>query len=75
MVKNNVRGIPLASMEKIIRKAGANRVSDSAKDELRKILEQEAEEITKKATLLARHAGRKTIKEEDIKLASKTNSF
>jgi histone H3/H4 len=70
-MKTTKRGIPLASMEKIIRKSGANRVADSAKVELRKILQNHAEEISKKAALLARHAGRKTIKTEDIKLAAK----
>ncbi len=76
MVRNNrVRGIPLAAMEKIIRKSGNVRVSDSAKEELRNILVEKAEEITKKARMLSNHAGRKTIKEEDVKLAAKTNSF
>ncbi|MCK5107583.1 MAG: NFYB/HAP3 family transcription factor subunit [Nanoarchaeota archaeon] len=70
-----MRGIPLAAMEKIIRKSGNVRVSDSAKEELRNILVEKAEEITKKARMLSNHAGRKTIKEEDVKLAAKTNSF
>jgi len=69
------RGIPLASMEKLIRKSGAHRVSESAKEELRKILEDKAENISKKAIMFVKHAGRKTIKEEDIQLAAKSNSF
>ena len=76
MAKNKTgRGIPLASMEKLIRKSGAQRVSECAKEELRKILEVKAEDISKKATMFAKHAGRKTIKEEDVQLAAKSNSF
>ena len=65
------RSIPLAAMEKILKKSGANRVADSAKIMLRDVLEGIAEDISTQATKLASHAGRKTIKSEDIKLASK----
>lgn len=65
------RGIPLASMEKIMKKAGADRISDGAKEELRKVIEENIKQIATKATKLANHAGRKTIKVEDIKLAYK----
>ncbi len=67
MAKNS---ISLSAMEKLMKKAGADRVSEEAKDELRKTLEEKAEEITKAAIRFSRHAGRKTIKAEDIKLAS-----
>ena len=63
--------IALASAHRIIKKFGAERVSDTAADELRKILEIVAENISKQAVELARHAHRKTIKPEDIILASK----
>ena len=63
--------LPLAAMEKLLKKAGAKRVSDSAKIALKDILEDHAEEIALKAIKFAAHAGRKTIKTEDIKLASK----
>lgn len=65
------RGIPLASMEKIIKKVGADRISEGAKEELRKIIEEKIGEISQIAIKLANHAGRKTIKTEDIKLAHK----
>ena len=58
-------------MEKIIKKSGADRVSDTAKVDLKAVLEDLAEEIAEKAIQLSRHAGRKTIKSTDIKLASK----
>ena len=65
------RLIPLAAMEKIMRQAGADRVSDDAKSSLKSIIEEKAEEISKRAIKFAIHAGRKTIKAEDIKLAVK----
>ena len=63
--------LPLAAMEKILKKAGAERVADNAKIALRGVLEDIAEEISLQANKLASHAGRKTVKSEDIKLASK----
>lgn len=65
------RTIPLAAMEKIIKASGAERVSDKAKEALKEVLESIAEEIAYNAVRLAAHAGRKTIKASDIKLAAK----
>ena len=64
--------LALASMDKLLRKAGANRVSDSAKKALKTLLEEYSETITKKAVELARHGGRTTVKAADIKLAART---
>lgn len=61
----------LSAMYRILKKAGAARVSDESADELRRIMEDLAESIAKSAVEMASHAGRKTIKGEDIKLASK----
>lgn len=61
----------LAAMYRIMKKSGAERVSDDAADELRKILEEVAERIARQAAELSTHAGRKTIKPEDIRFASK----
>ena len=63
--------LPLAAMEKLLKKCGAERVSDKAKAALKNVIEEKAEEIAAKAIRLAIHAGRKTVKEGDIKLASK----
>jgi len=65
------RRIPLATMEKILKSAGAERVSDKAKATMKNILEDIADEIAGNAVKLASHAGRKTVKAGDIKLASK----
>lgn len=61
--------LPLAPVERIIRKAGAGRVSEDAGIELAKVLEEYGVEISREAMILANHAHRTTIKEEDIRLA------
>ena len=65
------RLLPLAAMEKLLKNSGAERVSDKAKAALKNALEEVAMEIASKAVTLANHAGRKTVKAGDIKLASK----
>ncbi|MHB8566600.1 MAG: histone family protein [Nitrososphaerales archaeon] len=62
----------LAAVYRIIKKAGAERVSDEAAEELRRVLELVAGQIAKQATELSVHAGRHTVKAADVKLASKT---
>ncbi len=63
--------IAKASVDKLIRKAGAERVSEDASKALAKILEEEAIDVAREAVALAEHAGRKTVKKEDIELAIK----
>jgi len=63
--------ISLAPMERIIKNAGAKRVSEGAKEKLRDIAEEYASGIAERANLLARHANRKTVKKADIILAFK----
>jgi len=65
------RLLPLAAMEKILKSVGADRVSDKAKVALKNIVEDVSEEITQDAVKFAMHAGRKTVKAGDIKLAAK----
>ena len=65
------RSIPLASMEKILKSCGAHRVSDKAKSALKSAIEDIAEDIALSAVKFATHAGRKTVKEGDIKLAAR----
>ena len=58
-------------MYRILKKSGAERVSDESADELRRITEELALAIAKSAVEMSTHAGRKTVKAEDVKLASK----
>ncbi|MBU7012189.1 MAG: NFYB/HAP3 family transcription factor subunit [Theionarchaea archaeon] len=63
--------LPLASVEKLIRKAGAHRVSKGAAKELASYLDDVAIEIAREAVILSEHAGRKTVRAEDINLSRK----
>ncbi|MEM0437827.1 MAG: histone family protein [Candidatus Micrarchaeia archaeon] len=61
--------LPRAPIERLIKRAGAERVSDGAVEALADVLEEYAIKIATQAIKLGRHAGRKTVTEEDIKLA------
>ncbi len=63
-----VRVFPLAPLERIARKAGAERVSASAVEVIREAVLDEAEKIAIDAVAVSRHAGRVTVKAKDIKI-------
>lgn len=63
--------MPKAPVARILFKAGAKRVSQSATDTFADVLREIAEETANKAVQIARHSGRKTVQEGDIKLAAK----
>jgi len=60
-----------AAAWRICKRAGAERVSHAAARKLAEILEQVGLKIAKEALDYAVHAGRKTVKEEDIVIAAK----
>jgi len=63
--------IAAAPMAEILKNAGAERVSEPAAQALASVMKEIAFEIAKDAVKFANHAGRKTIKREDIELARK----
>ncbi len=67
----NMSEIPKAPIARIIKDAGAERVSEDAKAELAAYVEEVAREVAVEANKVAKIAKRKTIKADDIKLAIK----
>ena len=67
--KKNITVIPKAPMARMLMNAGAKRVSQSAIDALNDVLTEKAMTIAEKAVQIAKHSGRKTVNEGDIKLA------
>jgi len=63
--------LPLAAVDRIIRKATGVRVSENAAKELSVFLEEEGMKVAQQASIFSKHAGRKTITDEDIRLALK----
>lgn len=63
--------LPIAPFKRIVQKVGGSRVSADAADALREAVEDVAMDIAQKASRLAEHAGRKTVTEQDIRLAAK----
>jgi DNA-binding protein len=67
----NMGEIPIAPIGRIIKNAGGQRVSEDAEVALDKVLEEWAEDVSRQAVKLAKHAGRKTVNASDIELAVK----
>ncbi len=63
--------LPLAPFERILKKAGAKRVSNEALVEFSKVIEEKLIKVASEAAALAKHAGRKTIIDEDIRAAKR----
>ena len=64
--------LPIAAVVRIAKKSGAERVGSDAAAALVAKTEDYIANLIKEANKLAKHAGRKTIKEEDIFLAIKS---
>jgi histone H3/H4 len=67
----NMNELPIAPFGRIIKNAGGKRIAEDAKEALEKVVEESAEDISRQAVILARHAGRVTVQASDIELAVK----
>jgi histone H3/H4 len=63
--------IAAAPMVEILKNAGAERVSEPAAQAMAEVMKEVAFDLAKDAVKFSHHAGRKTIKREDIELARK----
>lgn len=63
--------LPKAPMARILVNAGAKRVSTEAMEAMVEALERVGLEISEQAIKNAKHAGRKTVHDSDVKLAVK----
>lgn len=63
--------LPLAPLERLLRKAGAKRVSKSAVKEFAHVIVDYAHDLSGEAVALAKHAGRKTIVDADVRMAKR----
>lgn len=64
--------LPIAAVIRIAKKSGAERVGSDAASAMVAMTEDYIANLTKEANKLAMHAGRKTLKKEDIELAAKS---
>jgi len=63
--------IPLATVERMMREAGAKRVSKEASREFAVYIQKMTQAIAMESGEFADHFGRKTITEKDVNLAKK----
>ena len=63
-------GFAKARVDRLLREAGAHRVSADAISRLNEILSNKGTEYAKRAVEIAKHSGRKTVQEADIRLAA-----
>ncbi len=63
--------IPLAPLKRIAKNSGADRISEEAVEELRGVVEDIAEDLAKDAVTATKHAGRVTVKKEDVELVTR----
>ena len=62
----------IAPVKRLIEKAGGKRVSRGAAVELAKYLEKRAKDVASEAAELAKHSGRSTVMNRDVRMALKS---
>lgn len=67
--RKSEKELPFAPLERLLRKAGAKRVSKSAVREFSAVISDYAFTLSAEAASLAKHAGRKTIIDSDVRMA------
>ncbi|AAR39197.1 NEQ348 [Nanoarchaeum equitans Kin4-M] len=60
---------PVAPLYRIMRQAGAKRVTKDAKEAFVEVAVEIAKRVARRAAELAKHAKRVTVKEQDVRLA------
>ena len=64
------RAIPIAAIERLVKKAGAERASPSAVLALENLLSEIAEDIARRSVKYMKYAKRSTLKRADIEIAA-----
>jgi len=67
---NTMADLPIAAVVRVAKNSGAERVGSDASEILVAKTEDYLGKLVKEAVKLAAHAGRKTLKEEDIEMAA-----
>ena len=63
--------LPKAPINRLFKKAGGDRLSSDARDLILENIEGYAVSLMRDSVNISRHAGRKTVMAEDVKLAKK----
>jgi histone H3/H4 len=69
------KSFSLYEIEQFIREAGAEKVTEDAVLRLEEEIEKLAEQMTERSRVYAQHAGRKTIKADDVRLIFDGSGF
>jgi len=62
--------LSLSAVERIIKKGGAERISADATETLADLMEEYGVSLSKEAKKMSDHAGRKTLRGSDIRMAA-----
>ena len=63
--------VPKAPVARILQNAGAKRVSEEAVATFADVIANISQDISERASMIAKHSGRKTVQEGDIRIASR----